>query len=312
VQVMMNQKLDEEKHQRVLIAQEIEFTRSWNRILIIASVLILILAIALAIALLKVSKINKELTKTNELLEDMNLQLATSNQKLGFANNKLQQFAFATGHDLKESLRNITSFTQLASIQMAEDLPSAQQHLTQAAAGGKRMRKMLDDLLHYTNIGGDDSVVASFQLSEVVGSVKQQLKEEIETTRGDLHQTTPASFKADRMAIEQLFYNLAHNALRYGKAGEPPRVTIKAEKRGGEIVFQVKDNGFGVAKEHQENIFKPFHRLHDRMQSGSGLGLAICKRVVESYDGKIWYETNPDGGSVFCFTLPAADPKVQV
>ncbi|MEZ4985407.1 MAG: ATP-binding protein [Saprospiraceae bacterium] len=74
-------------------------------------------------------------------------------------------------------------------------------------------------------------------------------------------------------------------------------------------VFQVIDNGQGVPLEQRESIFKPFHRLHNRSQSGSGLGLSICKEIVQKYGGKIWYEPAPNGGSIFSFTLPLAEPK---
>jgi signal transduction histidine kinase len=123
--------------------------------------------------------------------------------------------------------------------------------------------------------------------------------------------TTPANLKANRNEVEQLFFNLIHNALRYSKPGVPPRIQIKLEKRKDEIVFQVKDNGMGIPEKERSTIFKPFHRLHNRMQSGSGLGLAICQKVVQSYGGEIWHEQVPEGGSVFCFTMPKAQPKGQ-
>ncbi|MGH1437572.1 MAG: sensor histidine kinase, partial [Lewinella sp.] len=231
---------------------------------------------------------------------------------LNIASSKLSQFSFATGHDLKESLRNITSFTQLASIELAENPPQAQVHLQEAATSGKRMRKMLDDLLHYSNLGGNDTVISRFPLDEAISSVKQQLKTEIEEARGDVLLTTPATLKANRTEVEQIFFNLVHNAIRYQSPDREPRITIKLEDREQQLVFIVCDNGMGVPIDHQKNIFKPFFRLHNRSKSGSGLGLSICKTIIESYDGKIWYEAANDNGSCFCFTLPKSEPKAQL
>lgn len=311
LQAVMDVELEKEKGQRRLDALKKDYYLNLIKGLIGVLLLISIFTIALAIARRSLLKSNRQLEITNTLLSEQTVDLATSEQKLKIASNKLQQFAFATGHDLKESLRNITSFTQLASITMAENLSDAQAHLKQASAGGKRMRKMLDDLLHYSNLGGDDTVKAAFPIQEVVSSIKEQLKEDILSTRGDIQQVTPVSLKANRNEIEQLFFNLVHNAIRYRQAGVPPRIQIKAEKINNEVVFKIKDNGMGIPMNEQQTIFKPFHRLHNRSQSGSGLGLSICQKVVQSYGGKIWYEAAEGGGSVFCFTIPKAQPKGQ-
>ncbi|MEL7222379.1 MAG: ATP-binding protein [Bacteroidota bacterium] len=311
MQAFMDVELEQERGQRKLDALKRDYYLNLIKGLIVVLLLVSFFTIALAIARRSLLKSNHDLEVSNIRLSRKTVELATSEQKLKIAGKKLQQFAFATGHDLKESLRNITSFTQLASITMAENVSDAQAHLKQASAGGKRMRKMLDDLLHYSNLGGDDTVKAAFPLQEVVSSVKEQLKEDILSTRGDVQLTTPASLKANRNEIEQLLFNLIHNAIRYRKAGVPPRVQIKLEQLDNEVVFQVKDNGMGVPVDEQEAIFKAFHRLHNRTQSGSGLGLPICQQVVQSYGGKIWYKDAPDGGSIFCFTIPEAQPRGQ-
>lgn len=300
------------RYELALKEQELEISEKWIYWLQIAVAAALLLALAFAYAKIMETRANRRLQDTNVLLEELNVKQADTNQKLSLANNKIQQFAFATGHDLKESLRNITSFTQLASIEMAENTGQAQSHLQEAAAGGKRMRKMLDDLLHYSNIGGDDTSISKMSLDEVIGSVKQQLKTEIEEARGDVHLVTPATLNANRTEVEQIFFNLVHNALRYTKPDTEPRVRIEVVQRDGDLAFQVKDNGMGIPAEHQIEIFKPFFRLHNRMTSGSGLGLSICKNIVENYDGRIWHEAAENGGSVFYFTLPKAEVKAQI
>ncbi len=300
------------RYELALKEQELEISEKWIYWLQIAVAAALLLALAFAYAKTMETRANRQLQDTNVLLEELNVKQADTNQKLSLANNKIQQFAFATGHDLKESLRNITSFTQLASIEMAENTGQAQSHLQEAAAGGKRMRKMLDDLLHYSNIGGNDTSISKMSLDEVIGSVKQQLKSEIEDVRGDVHLITPATLNANRTEVEQIFFNLVHNALRYAKPDTEPRVRIEVVERDGELAFQVKDNGMGIAEEHRIEIFKPFFRLHNRMTSGSGLGLSICKNIVENYDGRIWHEAAETGGSIFYFTLPKAEVKAQI
>jgi signal transduction histidine kinase len=71
--------------------------------------------------------------------------------------------------------------------------------------------------------------------------------------------------------------------------------------------FRVADNGIGVPEDQANRIFQVFQRLHTREEyPGTGIGLALCKRVIEQYGGEIGAEANPQGGTVFVFTIPAA------
>ncbi|MEL7422519.1 MAG: tetratricopeptide repeat-containing sensor histidine kinase [Bacteroidota bacterium] len=304
--------LNTSRYELRLKDQALAISQKWIFWLQIAVGIAALLALAFAIAKRRETKAKQEVEEKKGELEQLTIKQVDTNQKLTLANNKIQQFAFATGHDLKESLRNITSFTQLASIEMAEDTQQAQQHLKEATTSGKRMRKMLDDLLHYSNIGGNDTSITKMALDEVIGSVKQQLKTEIQECLGDVHLVTPATLKANRTEVEQVFFNLVHNALRYAAPDTPPRIRIEVIKVGEELAFKVKDNGIGIPEEHRQDIFKPFFRLHNRMTSGSGLGLSICQNIVENYEGRVWHEPVAEGGSCFYFTLPTAEVKAQI
>jgi signal transduction histidine kinase len=70
-------------------------------------------------------------------------------------------------------------------------------------------------------------------------------------------------------------------------------------------IFYVKDNGIGIAPEHHNRIFELFTKL-DAASEGTGVGLSLVKRIIEVHGGKIWVESEPGKGAVFCFTLPRA------
>ncbi|MBN1876792.1 MAG: ATP-binding protein [Anaerolineae bacterium] len=84
---------------------------------------------------------------------------------------------------------------------------------------------------------------------------------------------------------------------------------LSAVKENGEVIFEVEDTGIGIPVEKQANVFEPFEtaqQASDDARVGLGLGLPICKFIVESYGGKIWFESWEGKGSKFTFSLPAA------
>jgi signal transduction histidine kinase len=86
-----------------------------------------------------------------------------------------------------------------------------------------------------------------------------------------------------------------------------PVIQVLAEESSPlEWTIRVRDNGIGIAPKYHQQIFEPFKRLHGSEIPGTGIGLALCRRVVESYGGRIWVESAHGAGSTFCLTFRAA------
>jgi signal transduction histidine kinase len=96
------------------------------------------------------------------------------------------------------------------------------------------------------------------------------------------------------------------NAVKFVPGDRAPRVRVRARPDAAGWCFEVADNGIGVDPEDAERIFRVFERVRTSTAHGSGLGLAIAHKVVEQAGGRIWLEPAPGGGSVVCFTWPAA------
>lgn len=169
------------------------------------------------------------------------------------------------------------------------------------------MEMLISGLLAYSQAARmSDSKAGPVSIREVLETVKKNLSTAIEESGAEICISELPEVNADRAALVHLLQNLLSNALKY-RRDQPPRVRISAARESGHWRFAVEDNGIGIPKEFQSQIFGIFKRLHDRTEyPGTGIGLAICQKIVERYDGHIWVESEPGRGSTFFFTLGGA------
>jgi signal transduction histidine kinase len=107
--------------------------------------------------------------------------------------------------------------------------------------------------------------------------------------------------------LEQALANLLGNAMKFVADGVRPRVEVRVEAVGEFCRIFVQDNGIGIPVEHQQNIFRVFHRLHSAEKyPGSGIGLAIVQKSVERMGGKVGVSSEPEKGSCFWIELRRA------
>lgn len=110
-------------------------------------------------------------------------------------------------------------------------------------------------------------------------------------------------FRIDIGFMEQILFNLLHNAVQY----TPPEAVIKVEARheGAQCVIVVRDNGKGFAATELPLVFEKFYRVPHTQPGGSGLGLSIVKGFVEAQNGCVTLANHPEGGAVFTVEIPA-------
>lgn len=225
-------------------------------------------------------------------------------RELARSNAELEQFAYVASHDLQEPLRMVASFTQLLAKRYRGKLDAdADEFIGFAVDGATRMQRLLNDLLAYSRVGTRSKAFAAIDCNSVLSDALANLKPAIEESGAVItHEPLPI-VRGDEVQLIQLFQNLIGNAVKfYGQ--EPLQVHISAELKDSDWVFAVRDNGIGIAPEHQRRIFLIFQRLHHRSEyPGTGIGLALCQRIVERHGGRIWVESEVGKGSTFYFTI---------
>lgn len=109
----------------------------------------------------------------------------------------------------------------------------------------------------------------------------------------------------DKEKIRVVLQNLIENSIKYSTTGD--RVFVGLKKNGDEVEISIKDTGIGIPATEQPKIFEKFYRAtnaKEKEEIGSGLGLYTIKQIIEHHRGKIWFESEPEKGSTFYFTLP--------
>ncbi len=233
--------------------------------------------------------------------------MGDSNQRLDRANADFEEFVSRAAHDLRESLRDVASYSQLLAETYAGRLDSdAGVYLDRIREGAARMECLLADMVDYWATETADRRISRTDMEAVLSQALLSTdKQIVERAAIITHDPLPAVM-GNFEILAKVLHHLIRNAIQYC-ATPPPRVYISASREDSQWMFSVRDNGAGIAPAFQGRIFGVFRRLHGKEHPGNGLGLAFCKRAIEWHGGRMWMESTPGAGSTFYFTLPPAD-----
>lgn len=253
----------------------------------------------------------RDITEAKEFLRrleehesELEQTVAARTLALARSNQKLQQFAYLTSHDLQEPLRTIRSFSSLLQTEHAAQLDEeAARALTFIEKSAGRMSDMVNDLLEHSRIGGEDTV-EDVDLGAMLDDVLADMTATLEASGAQVRVGPMPTLRTHASAARILFQNLISNGIKFAREDAPARVQIEATEAGGGWRFRVADNGIGIDPKHHEKVFQVFKRVHKRDRyEGTGIGLAHCAKVVALHGGEIEIESELGAGATFSFTL---------
>ena len=282
-----------------------------------------------AISIYLVQRSMRQREQARRALQDINENLEAKIEErtadLREANNEIQRFAYIVSHDLRSPLVNVMGFTaEIESIKKDTfaQLSAMHENDTEAARKTLELSQDFDESIGFIkgSIGKMDRLINSIlKLSRegqrtfkpeyvsmdqlirtITDSVTHQAAErDIEMTIEPL-----PPLKSDRLALEQIFSNLVDNALKYTRPGTPGRVRIRGRTDNTQVVYEVEDNGRGIAPEDQQRVFDLFRRAGEQDQKGEGIGLAHTRALVRRLGGYMTLKSVFGQGSTFIVTLP--------
>jgi PAS domain S-box-containing protein len=268
-----------------------------------------------------VQEITEEKRFSSELktrIAERTQELELANQQLARSNAELEQFAYVTSHDLQEPLRKIQMYSSIL-LNKTEAKADTSDYTRKISDSAKRMTTLITDLLEYSRLSQVGSTFSEIDLNKVLNNVLGDFELMIEQKQAEIERNHLSAIPGIPSQINQLFFNLIGNALKFSDPGRTPKITITgkqlaAEERAKfhnlsdtkayyEITFA--DNGIGFDQQYADRIFVVFQRLNMSPDySGHGIGLAICNKIVSNHNGAIYANGKAGEGAVFTVILP--------
>jgi light-regulated signal transduction histidine kinase (bacteriophytochrome) len=268
----------------------------------------------------------EELALMNAELGETNDELAETNERLINSNEELAQYAYVASHDLQEPLRKILIFSEVLCNHtgLSEEDSRLVRKISQSS---QRMSLLIRDLLEFSRLLNSEKLMRPVKLSQVIAAVVNDFEITIAEKNAVIEIGELPVIEAVNLQMNQLFYNLMSNSLKFTNPDKAPRIKISSriltadevadnlQKPNQQFVsheITFTDNGIGFESKYSEQIFEVFKRLHGReIYPGSGIGLALCRRIVSNHNGHLFVNSEPDSGTSFHIILPEKQHEIQ-
>lgn len=220
-------------------------------------------------------------------------------------------FISLASHQLRTPLSAIKTYSHmLLDGFMGTVSPEQRKALRTIVGASNRMNELISTLLNVSRIESGNMIVSPKKIN--LGHLTEEVFKELALLAETKHitiqykpPTSPLIIKADNLIVKEVLINLVSNAIKYTPDGG--QVTVKLKKNIKTVLVSVTDNGMGIPKSAQGQIFSKFYRAQNVVRqetSGTGLGLYLVKGLVETLGGKIWFDSVEHQGSSFFVRLP--------
>lgn len=237
-------------------------------------------------------------------------ELQLRNREVEQADRLKSEFLSSMSHELRTPLHTIIGFSELLGEELKGPLNDEQKRFVEHIhRDSLHLLALINEILDLSKIEAGRIELRNeiFDMSGAIEEVLLSIRPhgEAKSIRIEADLMEGVTLAADRLRFKQILFNLLSNAVKFTPEGE--RIRVDSTLRDGFVELAVKDNGIGIPKEEQENVFDKFHQVRETttgVREGTGLGLTITKALVEKHGGRIWLESEPGKGSRFVFTIP--------
>ena len=246
--------------------------------------------------------------KTDELmhrLEELETRLSLVTVELDALYKEMDDLARFLSHDLRAPLRGIDGYSAALMEDYGAKLdPMGLAYLQYIAEAGRQAAYLIDRLIYFIRVQQADMHLQTINLSQLALDLAKELSKSQPDRNISWVITPDLILEGDFRMIQELLSILLENAWKFTGRHAAARVEVGQVQIGDQAVFFVNDNGAGFNMDYQDQLFLPFHRLHNGHDfEGVGIGLAIARRIIQRHQGRIWGEGKIDHGATFYFTI---------
>jgi signal transduction histidine kinase/CheY-like chemotaxis protein len=309
MQLLIDNQTEYQKQQAADL-EELKSSNSLGRLTTILSVALITILSLLTLSLYKNNNIR---LKTNNMLHKKNGELIIAKEKAEIAAKTKANFLSTVTHELRTPLYAVTGISNM--LLDEEPKPDQIKHLKSLKFSGDYLLTFINDILQINKIEADKVSVDPevFNLKEKIKNVVAALDNSAVDNNIKIHfdydKELPENYNADQLKISQILINLIGNSIKFTKDGDIWVRVIKINEKNGlyKVRFEIEDNGIGISKEKQDNMFESFSQGSiqiNRKYGGTGLGLSIVKGLIEILKGKIYLKSELGKGTTFTFEIP--------
>ncbi|SFW81656.1 CheR family methyltransferase [Chitinophaga sancti] len=257
-------------------------------------------------------------------VRERTIALEEANVNLSKRNHELEQFVFITSHDLQEPLRKIRLFADmLESVKPGNNKIDTGLYLSKVKQSAIRMSDLIRDLIAYSRLELGENAFLPVDLNLIVANVTEDFELLIREKQALMEISELPVLDAVPLQMNQLFYNLIGNALKFSNPSDTCRITVSANKltvadmddyphlnkNTSWYRIIVADNGIGFNQSYADKLFVIFQRLNQKEKfEGTGIGLALCRKIMDIHNGDIQAFGVEHQGAAFHIIIPEVQP----
>ena len=309
IQYLINDQIESNKKQK----EELAEANSKNDLGNLISILSVALITILSLLTLSLYKNNNIRLKTNNMLHKKNSELIIAKEKAELASKTKANFLSTVTHELRTPLYAVTGLSNMLLDENPK--PEQVQHLKSLKFSGDYLLTFINDILQINKIEANKVEIEpeSFNLKKKIKNIVLALNNSALDNNIKIHfefdKDLPQNFIADQLKISQILINLIGNSIKFTKDGDIWIRVYKIDQKDNTYTlrFEVEDNGIGISKEKQENMFESFSQGSiqiNRKYGGTGLVLSIVKGLIDILKGKIYLKSELKKGTTFYFEIP--------
>lgn len=298
---------DQKEKDNALLKAELYKQKSEQHLLYGGLALTFVVLFGLVAAFFQKARYSKRL---EDKVKQRTAKLNESNEQLNETNGELEELNRILSHDLKEPLRGIVSFSELASRDRTMS-PKTHEYLDIVNKSGRQLDRLIDDV----NILRESKATqveawTSYSLDRLVKEVLKEVKENHFSKSVELSRVVVAEIQGPQKTLQYVLKAIIDNAIKFNK-NRVVEIFVDYKVEGSNHVLYIRDNGIGIDKQFHAQVFGMFKRLNIRDEyEGSGLGLSIAKQMIDAVGGQILVHDSTKGeGTTFAVSYPKTSSK---